>query len=95
MGHRADLFLPGPVEILHAERFRQVRLQYIVEVPAHQFFKRRADRIEIPVVVLEIRAWGLRAPLRSGGVQTRVGGFMINSRPGRHQLQQCRALLDG
>ena len=45
-GHVTGLYLPRAVEILHAERFRQFALQFVVDVVTGELFESGARSIE-------------------------------------------------
>ena len=90
----AGLPLDLPVEVLHADRPREVGLDGVVDVPPGQLLEDGAGGVEVPVVVEVVRARLLRAPRRRAvggvaGVRRRV----IDTRPRGDQVLDGRLEL--
>ena len=74
------------IEILHPDRLRQVGFQGGENVFARQLLEGRACCVEVPVLVLHVRARPLRAAPRRERRQFFINRGMIDTGPGRQQI---------
>src|SRR5687768_15239752 len=73
----ARFLMRGTIEILHAERLYEIRLERVVDVATRFFLENRAERVEVPVAVKIVRAGLLRSSRRRAcEIVARVRGCM-------------------